>query len=208
MADHLLHERFRGFMPVVIDVETAGFDSSRHALLEIAAVTINFDEHGKVAAQERYHAHIIPFEGSELDPAALAFNRIDPFHPLRGAQAEGTALRHLFEQLRKKQKSLHCSRCILVGHNAHFDLGFVNAAIERNALKNQSPLHPFSVFDTVSLSGLMLGQTVLARACKAAGLGFEPSQAHSALYDAEKTAELFCHIVNQIEPHRTFVAGL
>ncbi len=203
MADRALHERFRGFMPVVIDVETAGFDSARHALLEIAAIPINFDETGKLVAEERHHAHLIPFEGSELDPSALAFNGIDPFHPLRGAQPEGPALRQLFEQLRKRQKALHCSRCILVGHNAHFDLGFVNAAIERNALKNQSPLHPFSVFDTVSLSGLLLGQTVLARACRAAGLDFDASNAHSALYDAEKTAELFCHIVNQIKPQLT-----
>jgi ribonuclease T len=50
----------------------------------------------------------------------------------------------------------------LVGHNAHFDLGFLQAAIARTGTKNQNPFHSFSVFDTVTLSAVMFGQTVLA----------------------------------------------
>jgi ribonuclease T len=84
----------------------------------------------------------------------------------------------------------------LVGHNAHFDLGFLNAAVLRTNSKNHSSFHQFSVFDTVTLSALAFGQTVLARACKAAGLDFDGNDAHSALYDMQKTAELFCHILN------------
>src|SRR5690349_2637481 len=41
-------ERFRGFLPVVVDIETGGFDSERDALLEIAAVIVRMDEHGVV----------------------------------------------------------------------------------------------------------------------------------------------------------------
>ncbi|NNM51848.1 MAG: ribonuclease T [Pseudomonadales bacterium] len=190
-------QRFRGFLPVVIDVETAGFHAGTDALLEIAAVVVNEDHEGQLVQDSRIHAHILPFEGARLDPAALAFNGIDPYNPLRQAELEQSALRHMFDTLRKRQKELGCKRCILVGHNAHFDLGFVNAAIERHHLKNVSPLHPFSVFDTVSLAGMALGQTVLARACKAAGMDFDPAEAHSALYDAQKTAELFCLIINR-----------
>ena len=192
-----INERFRGFFPVIVDVETGGFNCANDALLEIAAITLRQDEHGLLHLDQRLHAHVVPFPGANLEQAALEFTGIDPFHPLRAAEGEGDALRRIFEGIRKEQKLAECKRAILVGHNAHFDLGFVNAAINRNNLKNQSPFHPFSVFDTVSLAGLAYAQTVLARACKAAGIPFDNSEAHSALYDAERTAELFCKIVNR-----------
>ena len=89
-----------------------------------------------------------------------------------------------------------CTRAVLVGHNAWFDLGFLNAAITRAGIK-RNPFHPFSCFDTATLAGLAYGQTVLARAVKASGASWDGREAHSAIYDAEKTAELFCNIVNR-----------
>ncbi len=191
-----IKDRFRGFLPVVVDVETAGFESGRHALLEIAAVVVLPDDQGVWTPGMRLHAHLKPEPGLELDPAALKFNGINPNHPLRLAVSEADGLRDMFNELKKIQKAAACKRCILVGHNAHFDLGFVNAAIARQNLKNQSPFHPFSVFDTVTLAGLAYGQTVLAKACEAAEIPFNQSEAHSALYDAQVTAELFCKILN------------
>ena len=41
-----------------------------------------------------------------------------------------------------------------------------------------------------------LRQTVLARAVYAAGLEWDQREAHSAVYDAERTAQLFCIIAN------------
>jgi ribonuclease T len=192
-----LAERFRGFYPVVVDLETGGFNASTDALLEIAAITLRQDEHGHLHMDEQFHAHIAPFPGANLEPAALEFTGINPFHPLRPSEEECAGLRRIFEAVKKAQKAAGCKRTVLVGHNAHFDLGFLNAAISRCNLKNVSPFHPFSVFDTVTLAGLACGQTVLARACAAAGIAFDNHEAHSALYDAQRTAELYCHIVNQ-----------
>ncbi len=189
-------ERFRGFLPVVVDVETAGFDARRHALLEIAAIIIRMDEHGELKPGQTLARHVLPFLGAELDPRALAFNKIDPEHPFRDAVSERDALRDILNPIRKAVSSQGCTRAILVGHNAHFDLGFLKAAIERTGFK-RDPFHAFSVFDTVSLAGLVYGQTVLAKAAKAADLGWEDGEAHSAVYDAEKTAALFCSIVNR-----------
>ncbi len=191
-----IKDRFRGFLPVVVDVETAGFESGRHALLEVAAVAVLPDADGLWVPGERFHAHLKPEPGLELDPAALKFNGINPSHPLRLAVSEADGLREIFHGLKRLQKDAGCKRCILVGHNAHFDLGFINAAIARQNLKNQSPFHPFSVFDTVTLAGMAYGQTVLAKACEAAGIPFSQSEAHSALYDASVTAELFCKVLN------------
>ena len=194
---HPLAQRFRGFLPVVVDVETGGFQAATDALLEIAAIPLALDDNGQLYPLPALHAHIEPFAGSIIHEAALAFTGIDPYNPLRGAEVEREALKRICTELKKLQKSVDCNRCILVGHNAHFDLGFLQAAIERSQLKNSSPFHPFSVFDTVSLAGLAYGQTVLAKACVSAGLGFDNNEAHSALYDARKTAELFCLIVNR-----------
>jgi len=188
--------RFRGFLPVVVDVETAGFDARRHALLEIAAIIIRMDEAGRLVPGQTLACHVLPFIGADLDPRALAFNKIDPHHPFRDAVSERDALRHILGPIRKAVGSQGCTRAILVGHNAHFDLGFLKAAVERTGFK-RDPFHAFSVFDTVTLAGVAYGQTVLAKAAQAAGLDWDNSEAHSAVYDAEKTAALFCTIVNQ-----------
>lgn len=191
-----ISRRFRGYLPVVVDVETAGFNADTDALLEIAAVVIRMDQAGTLVPAPAVSCHVLPFEGANLDPKALAFNGIDPYHPFRAAVSEREALEKVFAPVRVAVKASGCKRAILVGHNAFFDLAFLNAAVNRTGHK-RNPFHPFSTFDTVTLAGLAYGQTVLARSVMAAGLGWEAEQAHSALYDTEKTAELFCHIVNR-----------
>lgn len=188
--------RFRGFLPVVVDVETGGFDAQRDALLEIAAVILRIDSGGLIEAAETLHCHVEPFAGANIDPRALEFNGINLDTPLRGALEEREALRHCFLPVRHAIKASGCKRAILVGHNAPFDHAFVTAAAERCGIK-RNPFHPFSTFDTVSLAGLAYGETVLAKAARAAGICWDHREAHSALYDAEGTAELFCRIVNR-----------
>ena len=189
--------RFRGFLPVVIDVETGGFNNATDALLEIAAVLIEMDENGLLRRGITHSFHVIPFEGSRLDPASLAVTGIDPYHPLRPAIAERDALQRVFREVRHAVRAYNCRRAILVGHNAAFDLGFLNTAVTRTEIK-RNPFHPFSCFDTVSLAGAALGQTVLAKAVTVAGFEWDSASAHSASYDAERTADIFCHVANQL----------
>lgn len=194
-----ISDRFRGFLPVVVDVETGGFNSRTDALLEIAAVLVEFQEDGTLARGQTFRYHVKPFDGANMDPASMAVNGIDPDHPLRPAIDERDALQRIFRDVRRAVREAGCSRAILVGHNAAFDLGFVNAAVERAAVK-RNPFHPFSCFDTATLCGVAYGQTVLARAVKAAGIPWDESMAHSAAYDAEVTADVFCDIVNRFKP--------
>jgi ribonuclease T len=188
--------RFRGFLPVVIDVETGGFNPATDALLEVAAVFIHLDETGNLQPAEKHRYMVKPFEGANLEPASLQITGIDPFNPLRPAVDEADALRKLFSEIRREVKSQECNRAVLVGHNAFFDLQFVNAAVQRCGIK-RNPFHPFSSFDTATLAGVAFGQTVLSRAVEAAGSSWDEDQAHSALYDAEQTAFVFCEIVNR-----------
>jgi len=191
-----MSRRFRGYLPVVVDVETAGFDDTTDALLEIAAVILDLTHDGHLVPGEAVSCHVQPFEGAHLDPKALAFNGIDPHHPFRDALPEREALDRVFRPVRAAVKASGCKRAILVGHNAFFDLGFLNAAVARTAYK-RNPFHPFSTFDTVTLAGMAYGQTVLAKSVIAAGMTWDADQAHSAIYDTRMTAELFCQIINR-----------
>jgi len=189
-------QRFRGYLPVVVDVETGGFNSATDALLEIAAITIGMDEQGFLFPEHSHFFRVEPFEGANIEAAALEFTGIKLDHPLRMAVGEDQALQEIFRSVRKAVKSNGCKRAILVGHNSSFDLAFLNAAVARCDIK-RNPFHPFSSFDTATLAGLAYGQTVLAKACQSAGIAFDGREAHSARYDTEKTAELFCGIVNR-----------
>ncbi len=191
-----MQSRFRGFLPVVIDLETGGLNAATDAILEIAAVVLVMDENGIMRPEAARFHNVAPFEGSRLDPVSLEITGIDPADPAREAKPEREAFADVFAMIRKAVKAQACKRAILVAHNAHFDHAFINAASARHNLK-RNPFHPFSHFDTASFAGLACGQTVLARACEVSGIDFDENSAHSAHYDAEKTAELFCHIVNR-----------
>jgi ribonuclease T len=196
MKPFAICERFRGFLPVVVDVETGGFNSRTDALLEIAAVFVEAHDDGTLTRDKTIRYHVKPFDGANMEPASLAVIGIDPNHPLRPAIDERDALQRVFRDVRTAVRAHGCSRAILVGHNSSFDLAFLNEAIERTGIK-RNPFHPFSSFDTATLCGVAFGQTVLSRAVHAAGLKWDESQAHSAAYDAEVTADVFCEIVNR-----------
>jgi ribonuclease T len=193
---HQIRDRFRGFLPVILDLETGGFVAATDAILELAASIVRMDDSGMLVVHRTHAWQVQPFEGANIEQSALDFTGIDPWHPFRAAVPEEAALGELFQVVRKEIREQGCNRAILVAHNAHFDAGFINAAVERCGIK-RNPFHPFSFFDTATLSGLAFGQTVLAKACQEAGITFDNAEAHSAAYDAERTAELFCDIVNR-----------
>lgn len=197
-ASPTMSQRFRGFLPVVVDVETGGFNPNTDALLEVAAVPLVMQRDGTLHPGTTSRFHVQPFAGANIEAAALAVNNIDPYHPLRPALPEKEALTRLFSDVRQAVKDNDCTRAVLVGHNAFFDLNFLNAAVTRTDIK-RNPFHPFSTFDTATLAGVAFGQTVLAKALMAAGLTWNSSEAHSAAYDAERTAELFCIICNRFK---------
>ena len=179
-----------------MDLETGGFNSKTDALLELAAVIISMDDNGMLVPGEKFFFNVEPFDGANIEQSSLEFTGIDPTNPLRLAVPEHKALTETFRGIRKSMRVTGCQRAIMVAHNASFDLGFLNEGTSRCGIR-RNPFHPFSSFDTATLCGLAFGQTVLARACQAAGINFDADLAHSALYDCDKTAEIFCHIVNR-----------
>ncbi len=193
----MLKNRFRKYLPVVVDIETGGFDPKKNAILEIAITLIEF-ENGNIIPGETIRHHIAPFQDSIVEKESLEFTKIKLDHPLRNAINEIEALDDLFKIINKTKNKYECSRAILVGHNAHFDKSFLDAAVERNNIK-KTPFHKFSVIDTVSLGALATGQTVLARICDELSIEYDNNEAHSAAYDTKVTAEVFCKIVNNFD---------
>lgn len=196
-----INTRFRGYLPVVVDIETSGFNDQTDAILQIGVSILSADDDNKLAISSQHFYEVEPFEGANLEKSALQFTGIDPFAEDRNAISEKDAMKEFFKVVREAVKAADCKRAILVGHNAFFDLGFVNAAIERCNIK-RVPFHPFSTLDTVSLGALFYQQTVLAKCCAEANIEFNNSEAHNAGYDAEKTAELFCKMINEFPLHK------
>ncbi|MDH2925239.1 RNAse T [Nicoletella semolina] len=195
---NLIKHRFRGYLPIVIDIESGGLNANTDALLEIAAISLKMDESGYLCIDQAYHRHIQPFEGANINPDSLKVNRIDIHNPARGAVPEALAVSELFKWVRPLLKQSGCHRAVIVAHNATFDQAFLHAAIKRTGVK-RDPFHPFAMLDTATLAGFMYGQTVLVKACQLANIPFDSKQAHSALYDTKCTAELFCTMVNRLK---------
>ncbi len=193
-----ISERFRGFFPVIVDVETAGFNPATDALIELAACTVTFNDQGQLVRDESFHANILPFAGANMEKSNLDFLGVDPYDVNRHALTEEAFLKPLFKTLSKKAKAANCTRCILVGQNGHFDHSFVMAAAQRVDPK-KCPFHPFSVIDLATLSMVLLGQSVLRVAVETAGLEFDTARAHGAEYDAEIETDLFCWLMNRYQ---------
>lgn len=191
-----IKDRFRGFLPVIVDVEASGFDFKNCAILEVAMQPVEMDDRGMLHPGECMSANIRPFAGAKFEEASMNFLGIDPFDEARELQDERTALVGMFKTVAKAVKKAGCRKAILVGHNGAFDLAYINAAAARLNYK-RNPFHPFSVLDTASLSALVYGQTVLARACVMAGIDFSENEAHSARYDTERECDLFCALFNR-----------
>lgn len=191
-----LAKRFRGLLPIVVDVETAGLNADRDALLEVAAVMLTMDEQGKLRPERTVAYHVEPFAGSVLSQEALEITRIDPTQPLRSSLPEAQVMHRLYAEVRQEIEQKECYRAVLVGQNAWFDLSFILAATRRSKITD-IPFHTFTTFDTATLSAMTFGESVLARAMRRARISFDVNEAHSAIYDAEKTAELFCFIANK-----------
>jgi ribonuclease T len=193
---HLINRRFRGLLPIVVDIETSGLNPATDAILEIAAVTLVMNEFGKLNSDQTFSYHVEPFSGARLEKESLEITGIDPYYPLRFAIPEAQAIQRIFSLINEYLNKTECYRAVLVGHNAWFDLNFILAACKRCGIRN-IPFHTFTTIDTASLSALALGETVLARAAKRARIHFDIQQAHSAIYDAQRTAELFCSLANK-----------
>ncbi|NKB99733.1 MAG: ribonuclease T [Pseudomonadales bacterium] len=189
-----LKERFRGYLPVVIDFETGGFDADQNPLLEVACSFLGWrDTH--LFVSETHSWDVEPYPGLTIDPASLKVTGIDLDSRSDSVADEKVVMSEFFKLVRSQMKAVGCHRAVMVAHNAAFDAGFLSAVLKRQNMK-RNPFHPFTTIDTATLGAVAFGHTVLSEICQRAGIEFDRDLAHSAKYDAERTAQVFCEIVN------------
>jgi ribonuclease T len=169
-----ISDRFRGYLPVVVDLETGGFSKDDNPILEVACsfVTMRDDQ---LCLKDSASWSLEPYEGSTIEPASLKVTGIDLDDPNRNAIDERDALVEFFKTVRDEMKFAGCHRAIMVAHNASFDQGFLNTACDRLKIK-RNPFHPFTALDTATLGALAFGHTVLSEACRRAGLDFSEAR--------------------------------
>jgi ribonuclease T len=104
-----LKDRIRGYLPVVIDVETSGFNDKTDALLEICAILLSMDENGSFFPKTTLHYHVKPFDGANIESSAIKFNGIDIDNPFRLAVTEKRHFQKYLSILRllSKKRAAH-----------------------------------------------------------------------------------------------------
>ncbi len=194
----LASRRFRGFLPVVIDVETGGFHlAAPTRCWRSPPSSSRWTTPAGCAAARRMRFTCKPFEGARLDPVSLEVNGIDPWHPLRPAIDEADALQRLFREIRTairahalpaRHSRRATTRPSIWASSTRRSSAPASSAIRFIRSRASTPRRS---------AASALGQTVL-RARRAAGghrMGSAAARTRAA-YDAERTADLFCHICN------------
>ena len=191
------NERFGGLLPIVVDMETSGINPDSNAILELASIVLYLNDKLDLQCGNFFSCHVRPFPSSKIDPSSMYINTIEIENPFRLALSEEEAINRLFRFVYMNLRNFGCRKAVLVGHNANFDLAFLESA--RKRYKIDSPFHTFTVIDTATIGAVFYGKTVLANVVNASNMRFNPKLAHSAIYDAKITTDLFCSVTNSQE---------
>ena len=163
---------------VVFDIETTGFSPVENRIIEIGAVKVSG---GKIV--DRFSTFVnpevpIPFEIEKLtsitDDMVVDAEKIETILPQFLQFSEG---------------------CMLVAHNAEFDMSFIIENCKRQGLN-----HDFTYIDTVGIARVMMpGQAKHTLDAVAKALGVSLENHHRAVDDAEATAEIFVKLIPMME---------
>ncbi|MDD6695675.1 MAG: PolC-type DNA polymerase III [Lachnospiraceae bacterium] len=155
---------------VVFDIETTGFSSVTNHIIEIGAVKV---ENGKIV--DRFSTYVNPQE-----PIPYRITKLTTITDadVMDAPTIDQVLPEFFA---------FCEGCVLVAHNASFDIGF----IKENARRLGLP-YAYTHVDTLAMARVLLPQLAkftLDHVAKTVGVSLENH--HRAVDDAEATAEIF-----------------
>ena len=163
---------------VVFDIETTGFSPVNNRIIEIGAVKVS---EGKIV--DRYSTFVnpevpIPFEIERLtgitDDHVIDAPVIDIILP---------------------QFLEFCEGCVLVAHNATFDMSFIEENCRRLGYATD-----FTYIDTVGIARVLLpGQAKHTLDAVAKTLGVSLENHHRAVDDAEATAHIFVKFIVMLQ---------
>jgi len=174
---------------VFIDVETTGFNPTKHEIVELGAVVA--EPQGSYRDLRVIHEldiKVKPERIEDADPGALRVN---------GYNEKEWMFAHSLEEA-MKELSQKAKGCAMVAHNISFDYGFINRAYEVTGVENS--MH-YQKFDTLSIAFAKLNRDPdlknlsLKALCELYGVVNE--RAHTALADTRATMEVFVAMMKE-----------
>ena len=169
----------------VTDLECTGLEPERHEIIQIARVVIDTLEKTIIPGLTTSE-YILPTRWDQRDHAAMKVNGLT----IKKLQAEGVSAKLALEDF---GRGVDWNETVLAAWGADFETKFLQDAFRR--IDRVVPF-TFKVIDVRSLGHLpraKLGFTDymgLGESCDYYGVPFDSGQAHDALYDTTKTAEL------------------
>ena len=163
---------------VVFDIETTGFSPTKNRIIEIGAVKVS---EGKIV--DRFSTFVDP-----LTPIPFEIEKLTGITDdmVMGAEQIDVVLPRFLE---------FCEGCILVAHNARFDMSFIMENCDRQGIS-----HDFTYVDSVGIARIFLpGQKKHTLDAVAKALGVSLENHHRAVDDAEATAEIFVKLIVLME---------
>ncbi|OLP48795.1 DNA polymerase III subunit epsilon [Allorhizobium taibaishanense] len=164
---------------IVFDTETTGLESKMDRVIEIGGVELfNHFPTGRT-----FHVYINPADRA-IHPDALAVHGITP---------EFLKDKPLFADIVEDLVAFF-DGAKWVAHNATFDMGFINAELER---LGRPPVGPEHVIDTLSLARRKhpMGPNTLDALCRRYGIDNSHRTKHGALLDSELLAEVYIEML-------------
>ena len=163
---------------VVFDIETTGFSAVNDRIIEIGAVKV---EGGRIV--DRYSTFVNPER-----PIPFEIEKLTGIHDGMVEDAE------VIEDVLPKFMEF-CQDCIMVAHNAEFDMSFIRENCRRQGIERK-----FTVVDTLAMARSMLPDLKnykLDTVVEAVGGSLENH--HRAVEDAESTADIFVKFVARLK---------
>ena len=173
---------------VVLDTETTGLNWRQgHCIVEIGAVELL----GRQLTGQQFHTYLKPDAKCEFDSEA---------QKITGLTKEKLADKPLFADIVDDFLAFIEGAEILI-HNAPFDVGFINAELQRldNKKKDYGQLADYATIqDTLLLAqAIYPGQrNSLDALCKRLGIDLAQRQLHGALLDAKLLARVYLSLTS------------
>ncbi|MBC2883958.1 DNA polymerase III subunit epsilon [Ochrobactrum sp. CM-21-5] len=164
---------------IVFDTETTGLERLEDRVIEIGGVELV----NKFPTGRTFHKFINP-QGRQVHPEALAVHGISN-EQLLDKPTFADVLDEFMEFFDGAK---------LVAHNAMFDLGFINAELDR---LGKPPIADERIVDTLALARRKhpMGPNSLDALCKRYGIENSHRTLHGALLDSEILAEVYIELI-------------
>ncbi|WP_333947887.1 DNA polymerase III subunit epsilon [Candidatus Liberibacter brunswickensis] len=166
---------------IIFDIETTGLDEKNDRIIEIGAIEIlDYSKTGRT-----FHTYISPGDRKNSTGAFKVHRITDDF--LKNKPSFSSIFPKFWNFFNDKNAEW-------IAHNAKFDVGFINAELQRI---NKDPLDPSRITDTLSIARRKhpSSKNDLNSLCKRYGIDISNRSKHGALLDSHLLADVYVQMM-------------